>query len=92
MDNKQFCDELTVKLGELERYLQSQSGASPATREKALQHEKRRPVLEQVARQAADLKTRLAAARGAPSDADRSELEDKWAELQRLLATPPGQA
>lgn len=92
MNDEQFSDELSAKLTAIEQLLQQETLAPPATQEKNLQQERRRPILDQAAKRAAALRDQLVAARapGQPmSDATCKQLEDKWAEIERLLAISP---
>jgi hypothetical protein len=90
--NDEFSDDLTAKLKDLEDHLQTQTARSPSTAEKAVQSERQRLHRESVRARVAALRAHLTELRGAAaplSPAIRNELEQKWVEIERLLARDP---
>jgi hypothetical protein len=88
MDKKQFCDEATVKLRELDRYFQLQKGVSAATAEKAAQVKKEGPRREEARARVETLLVWVNAvcADAAPlTDAVQTQIESEFAAIRQLL-------
>jgi F0F1-type ATP synthase delta subunit len=88
MDKKQFCEEMTVKLKDLDRLFQLTRAVAPATAQKSFQQDQRRPRLHEARTRVEALRLRLDAvcASAAPlTDPERTEIEQKLAEVMELL-------
>jgi hypothetical protein len=88
MDKKTFCDEMAVQLSDLARFFQLQKDVAPATAQKGLQQDQRRPRREEARTRLAALRARVNAvcADAAPlTDALRSDIEQELEAVRALL-------
>jgi hypothetical protein len=88
MDRAMFCEEVEAKLRELDEYLRAQVFVSPSTRERALQQERRRPVLESMRARIAEIGARVERLRASADpqwEQPRAVIEQDYAAIKREL-------
>jgi hypothetical protein len=88
MDRAMFCEDTEAKLRELDEYLRTQVFVSPSTRERALQQERRRPVLESMRARVAEISAQVEQLRTSDDpqwEQSRAVIEQDCAAIKREL-------
>lgn len=88
MDQKRFCDEMALKLKELDRYFQLHASRSASTAETTMRQDERRPIVDDARMRTAALSGRLRRVCDGPmpvTELVRREFENELAQIIELL-------